>query len=385
MSFDIDVLAANIKKYRTDRGIRQYTLAEMLNISPQSVSKWEQGLCLPDIENLCRLSEIFSVTIDDLLNHKAGSERVMIGIDGGGTKTEFILFSEKGNILQRVALDGCNPNICGLEKTCQILKSGVDALSSSGLKVEGIYVGMAGYLSGDNGENTKRFLKSAYPNVTIGCNSDILNVAAGTVKSRKYIVVICGTGSNVCAVDGTEIHRVGGWGYLFDMAGSGYDIGRDAVIRALAENDGIGQKTLITELIEKKLGANIWDSINHIYAEDKSYVASFAKEVFEAYHAGDWAAREILEKNMGVLAERINFAAEKYRCGDDVIISGGIMKESGVLLPILHKTLRKGLRVIIPELPQIYGACVLCDQMFGPLAECFQENFTADYRRFIGG
>ena len=94
MNFDINILAANIKKYRVECNIKQYTLAERLNISPQSVSKWEQGLSIPNIENLCMLSEIFSVSVDDLLGKKTDSERKMIGIDGGGTKTEFVLFSE---------------------------------------------------------------------------------------------------------------------------------------------------------------------------------------------------------------------------------------------------------------------------------------------------
>lgn len=383
MGFDINMLAANLKKYRTDKGIKQYALAEMLHVSPQSVSKWEQGLSFPDIDNLCRLSELFSVTVDDLLHNNADARRMMIGIDGGGTKTEFILFSEKGNIRQRVVLEGCNPNMCGLEKTFQILKCGIDALRSTKLKIDGIYLGMAGYLSGDNGEKTCEFLKCAYPDILVGCSSDILNVASGTVEGSKYIVAICGTGCNVCAVDGTEIHRVGGWGYLFEMAGSGYDIGRDGIVRALAENDGIGERTLITALIEKRLGANIWDSINHIYSEDKSYIASFAGEVFEAFSAGDRAAAEILEKNMGALADKINFAADKYGCGNDVVISGGIMKSKEIILPLIQEKLGKGLKILIPELPQIYGACVLCDRMFGRQDGSFREVFTADYKQYI--
>ena len=385
MNFDINILAENIKKYRVECNIKQYTLAERLNISPQSVSKWEQGLSIPNIENLCMLSEIFSVSVDDLLGKKTDSERKMIGIDGGGTKTEFVLFSEKGYIIQRVVLEGSNPNICGLEKTYRILKTGIDGLRSSKNKISGIYLGLAGYSSGDNGKKIKSFLKDTYQDTSINCNSDIFNVAASSTKSEKCIIAICGTGSNVCAVNRTEMHRVGGWGYLFETAGSGYAIGRDAITYALAENDGIGKETLITKLIEKRLNTTVWNAIDDIYDKGQSYVASFTNEVFEAFKAGDKAAYEIIEKNMKVLTEQINFAAEKYDCGKEVIFSGGIMKESDILQEFINRTLNKDLKIVVSDTPQIYGACVLCNKMFGEEKKDFKENFAADYKRFIGG
>ena len=51
--FNSEVLASNITAFRKAKGISQQALAAALSISPQSVSKWECGASVPDIENLC--------------------------------------------------------------------------------------------------------------------------------------------------------------------------------------------------------------------------------------------------------------------------------------------------------------------------------------------
>ena len=52
---------------RRETGISQETLAEICNVSRQSVSKWEKGICEPDIATLILLSRHFSITLDELL------------------------------------------------------------------------------------------------------------------------------------------------------------------------------------------------------------------------------------------------------------------------------------------------------------------------------
>lgn len=59
-------LGKTIKKYRTDKNIKQEELADYLNISYQAVSKWETGSGMPDISLLPKLAIFFGVKIDDL-------------------------------------------------------------------------------------------------------------------------------------------------------------------------------------------------------------------------------------------------------------------------------------------------------------------------------
>lgn len=53
---------------------------------------------MPDIENLCLIAEILGVSLDVLLSRSSENQKVMMGIDGGGTKTEFIMFNEDGGL-----------------------------------------------------------------------------------------------------------------------------------------------------------------------------------------------------------------------------------------------------------------------------------------------
>ena len=60
-------LSEKILKLRTARGMSQGDLAEKLEVSRQSVSKWETGQSVPDVDKLVRLADLFGVTTDYLL------------------------------------------------------------------------------------------------------------------------------------------------------------------------------------------------------------------------------------------------------------------------------------------------------------------------------
>ncbi|WP_432750174.1 helix-turn-helix transcriptional regulator (plasmid) [Staphylococcus pseudoxylosus] len=56
-----------LKKKRIEANLSQEDLADQLNISRQSISKWENEKGYPNIETLLNISEIFNVTVDKLL------------------------------------------------------------------------------------------------------------------------------------------------------------------------------------------------------------------------------------------------------------------------------------------------------------------------------
>ena len=61
-------LGKKIRQLRFKAGLTQEQLAEKLGIGPQSVSKWENAVAMPDITTLPLLAEVFGVTIDDLFD-----------------------------------------------------------------------------------------------------------------------------------------------------------------------------------------------------------------------------------------------------------------------------------------------------------------------------
>lgn len=58
---------SKLKKLREEHNLSQEELAQQLNVSRQAVYKWEAHKGYPDIHNLIRLSDMFDVTIDDLI------------------------------------------------------------------------------------------------------------------------------------------------------------------------------------------------------------------------------------------------------------------------------------------------------------------------------
>lgn len=60
-------LHETIYTLRTQRGLSQLELAEALDVSRQSISKWETGAAVPELDKLVKLSDVFGVTLDELV------------------------------------------------------------------------------------------------------------------------------------------------------------------------------------------------------------------------------------------------------------------------------------------------------------------------------
>lgn len=309
------------------------------------------------------------------------NRKILLGIDGGGTKTEFVLFFASGEIIDRVVLEGCNPNTCGTEKTYSVLKEGIESLSRN---ADVIFAGIAGCGTPENAETIYGFLKEICPDANVKCCSDILNIVASANAENKALAVICGTGSVVYYINEDNLERVGGWGYLLGDPCSGYSIGRDAVRTALAEEDGFGEKSVITRLVEEELGGRVKDKINQVYSKHNTYLAKFAPIVFKAYEEKDEKAKEILERNAKEFAKQISFMSEKYDCDNTAVLSGGIFQHTNIYEEFLSKKVNDDIKVVIPTLPPIYGACVQCIRMTGEYDESFEKTFTEEYNKKYG-
>ncbi len=61
-------LGENIYKYRTQKGMSQGDLADTLEVSRQSVSKWENNSAVPELEKLMKMAQIFGITLDELVS-----------------------------------------------------------------------------------------------------------------------------------------------------------------------------------------------------------------------------------------------------------------------------------------------------------------------------
>ena len=64
-------LGENIYNLRTEKNLSQGGLADALEVSRQSVSKWENNSAVPELDKLVKMAEIFGVTLDELVTGKA--------------------------------------------------------------------------------------------------------------------------------------------------------------------------------------------------------------------------------------------------------------------------------------------------------------------------
>ena len=67
-------LGQNIYRLRNEKGMSQSELAEALNVSRQSISKWETDGSVPELDKLLSLSSLFGVSLDELVKGSADSE-----------------------------------------------------------------------------------------------------------------------------------------------------------------------------------------------------------------------------------------------------------------------------------------------------------------------
>ena len=70
------MFSENVKKYRKAKNLSQEELALKLCVVRQTVSKWEKGLSVPDIEILMKPAEILNISVNMLLNNESATRKV---------------------------------------------------------------------------------------------------------------------------------------------------------------------------------------------------------------------------------------------------------------------------------------------------------------------
>lgn len=65
-----------VRTLRKEKQMTQLELAKILNLSDKTISKWEQGESLPDVEKSRLIAEVFDVTLDELVNYEGGETRL---------------------------------------------------------------------------------------------------------------------------------------------------------------------------------------------------------------------------------------------------------------------------------------------------------------------
>jgi N-acetylglucosamine kinase-like BadF-type ATPase len=296
----------------------------------------------------------------------------LIGMDGGGTRTTAWLADERGRILAKAVSGPSNPLKAGFESAeREILRAARAAARKARIKFarfDAVVIGLAGTDRPPVHNQLLRWLNRRIPARHHLLTSDAAIALAAAIppaRDEPGIIVVSGTGSIAFARDRrTETHRAGGWGTLFDDAGSGYDIGRKAVTAALRALDGRGrptrlQKSLCRPLGIRKLTDVVWKP------PSPRKMAALVPSVLRAAALGDAVAERILSDAGSDLAELAIALASRLRWRRRdfaVVCAGGVFRSSReVRRAFLHALRRKypGARVALLRRPSVLGAIAL--------------------------
>lgn len=304
-----------------------------------------------------------------------------IALDAGGTKTDGILLDDCGCVIVRTLNPGGNPNDIGEQEAKKRLLDAVTELAAAAPEpVSAAFAGIAG-VSG-YGNRFEEWLGTNSGIIPFRTGSDAQLLLTGAFNRGDGCCLIAGTGS-VCFVrQAGELTRIGGWGYLLDPSGSGsgFDLGRDALVAVLHEYDGQGDKTCLTDLICKRLGAHPKDIIPKIYAGGRSYVASLSGAVFEGCEMWDAVSISIVERNCARLAKMLLAAGKQIKKPFRAALGGGVFTNHPEYSERLKSMLPADIGIFINDLPAIYGAAV--EAVYaggGEISDGFRDNFTASY------
>ncbi|MBA2703319.1 MAG: hypothetical protein H0U60_05640 [Blastocatellia bacterium] len=284
------------------------------------------------------------------------SPGAVLGVDGGGTKTDAVILDLDLNILGEGVAGPSNPLRVGVVSAATAIREAVDkACDVAGLRRTDLVaaeVGLAGVRRHELRARMHDTLKGlGIVDVVVVGDADIALYAA--TQGAPGLVVIAGTGSICCGINARGKRAcAGGWGPLAGDEGGGAWIARRG-LRAIAyASDGRGPATSLSAAAGKYFRvSNPSDLSTAVYAPSitNEYLAGFGKFVIQAAKAKDRVAREILVeagKELGAAASAVIRNLKLERETFPVGYVGGVFASSEELV-LSH--LREALLDIAPR------------------------------------
>jgi N-acetylglucosamine kinase-like BadF-type ATPase len=208
---------------------------------------------------------------------------------------------EQGNTLATAIGHGSNIHEIGVLPASQLILELVRrTLQKAGLPPRLPAISAAACIAGIDTEEscaqTRSALEAGTPAAIWRVENDSLAAwTAAFPDGRGGIVVVSGTGAMALARNGLNQARAGGWGAELGDPGSGYNLGRSALIAVLSAADGMGQPTTLSAAILAHLGLpRPHHLIDHVhFGMRHTDIAGLAPLVLDHAERGDRVAVQI--------------------------------------------------------------------------------------------
>ncbi|MFL0247214.1 N-acetylglucosamine kinase [Candidatus Clostridium stratigraminis] len=299
--------------------------------------------------------------------------RYIIGVDGGGTKTESIAYNLEGEEVGRGyggfgnALLGFDKAIENIELSMKNCIKGVEEGHYDASCVF-IYLGLAGIEAESVRSKLEKTLNGDF-NLPVKAVNDAEIALASLLKGEDGILTISGTGSISYGLYNGRTERSGGWGHLLGDEGSGYHIAINAFKNMIFEKEHNLPASPLSKAIMEKLSIEKPENIiDFIYSSGKGDIASFVPIVVKQAEEGDEIAEEILIKAGKDLAEMTYNLYKKLSFKNEVAIGikGSILTKVKLVRNSFEEALRERIgsfSIVDEEVSPAKGAFYLAKKL----------------------
>lgn len=265
---------------------------------------------------------------------------LMIGLDGGGTKTVAVLArggKKDFSIIGRGVSSASNPRVVGFDNAiCAINDAVRHAFTDAKIPVLKPGLLVAG-ISGAGREEEKNILHKGISNLAkkVVITTDASLVLEEGLMEGWGIAVISGTGSMVLGKNQQgESFRSGGWGNILGDEGSAYALGMGALKLVTQIADGRKKTSLLNEKILANLQITHAQEIVAMFSGkklEKARIAGLAIEVLHAQEQGDQNAAVLINEQAGLLSACVVAVYNQMKIKDEMVpltLAGSLLCKS---------------------------------------------------------
>jgi N-acetylglucosamine kinase-like BadF-type ATPase len=304
-----------------------------------------------------------------------------LGVDGGGTKTEFVLIDDKGHVLARYQGATSYYLQIGFDGLNHLLTEGVQAvLKTAQIRTNDISYAFFGLPA--HGEDSEvQPLLDVMPEAVLGhrryiCGNDMICGWAGSLAGADGINIVAGTGSIGYGERLNQSARAGGWGEVFSDEGSAYWIAIQGLNAFSRMSDGRLTKGPLHAILKAHFDlGNDLDICGRIMGEgtpSRDRIAALSQQVAQAAKEGDAHALQIFSRGAQELATVIEAIRRQVGFTTEEIVrvsySGGVFNSKALILDPLRSALSAYSRhydLITPLLPPSLGAALYAARIAG--------------------
>jgi glucosamine kinase len=297
--------------------------------------------------------------------------KVILAIDGGGSRTRCLAINRDGKILGAGAGGASNHLLVNKRIVRVSLNEAINAaLAEANLTSADVVCVSAGLAGVDyNGAGTDEmqdlFCEFGFTDAVI--NGDMVIAHAGALAGEAGVLALAGTGSCILGIDADGNRaKVGGWGPIYGDEGSAHRIGQMALRAAARAFDGRGEKTALLDAILKEFGVRDFQkTIELVYLKGMQprEIAALSRMAYKVAEAGDKAAIKIFVQAGEELAESVTAAIRRLNLQKaKVSYQGAILESCAIVRERMAECLKNdfpNIEIIEPKFAPVIGAFLL--------------------------